>query len=151
MNDASHSLRVFISYARSDASEFAEELLAGLEAPGFDPFLDRHDISPGEDWEARLKNLLREADTVVYVLSPASVHSERCAWEIDTAAELSKRVIPVVAIDVTEAETPAALKRLNYIFFSRGNRFGASLRDLATALRTDLTWIREHTRLGELA
>ena len=151
MNEVSHSLRVFISYARSDASEFAEELLAGLEAAGFDPFLDRHDISPGEDWEARLKNLLREADTVVYVLSPASVNSKRCAWEVDTAAELSKRIIPVVAIDVTEAETPAALKRLNYIFFSSGHGFGASLRDLATALRTDLTWIREHTRLGELA
>jgi hypothetical protein len=150
VNDASHSLRVFISYARSDASEFAEELMAGLEAAGFDPFLDRHDISPGEDWEARLKNLLREADTVVYVLSPAFVHSQRCAWEIETAAQLSKRVIPVVAIDVAEAETPAALKRLNYIFFSRGHGFGAPLRDLATALRTDLTWVREHTRLGGL-
>lgn len=39
------ALRVFISYARSDASAFAEDLLQGLEVAGFEPFLDRHDIA----------------------------------------------------------------------------------------------------------
>ena len=146
-----HSLRVFISYARSDASDFAEELLVALEAAGFDPFLDRHDISGGEDWEARLTDLLKQADTVVYVLTPASVRSDRCKWEIECAASLSKRVIPVVAVDVAEAETPEPLRRLNYVFFSKGHSFGAGLKTLANALRTDLTWVREHTRLAELA
>jgi hypothetical protein len=28
-------------------------LLAGLELVGFDPYLDKHDIAAGEDWEAR--------------------------------------------------------------------------------------------------
>ena len=151
MIEASRSLRVFISYARSDCSAFAEELLAGLEAAGFDAFLDRHDISGGEAWEARLRNLIQQADTVVFVLSPASVVSERCGWEIDLADALSKRIIPVVAIDVTEASTPVKLKRLNYIFFSPGHSFGTALRDLSAALRTDLAWIREHTRLAELS
>ncbi|MFN7916891.1 MAG: TIR domain-containing protein [Vicinamibacterales bacterium] len=146
---ADTSLRVFISYARSDGSAFAEELMAGLEAAGFDPFLDRHDIGGGEDWEARLVNLLQQADTVVYVLTPASVRSERCAWEIKQAETLSKRVIPVVAIDVPEADTPEPLRRLNYVFFSKGHSYGASLRELASALRTDLAWVREHTRLAD--
>jgi hypothetical protein len=144
-------LRVFISYARSDGSAFAEELVAGLEAAGFDPFLDRHDIAPGEDWESRLGNLLQEADTVVYVLTPAWVASDRCKWEVDRAEALHKRLIPVVARDVPEADTPEKLRKLNYIYFSEGHSFGAGLRDLSNALRTDLAWIREHTRLGELA
>jgi len=151
VSDASQKLRVFISYARSDSGDFAEGLLAGLEAAGFDPFLDRHDIAPGEDWQARLDNLLQQADTIVYVLSPAFVASERCGWELDRAEALSKRIIPIVAIDVAEAETPPKLRRLNYIFFSRGNSFGAALRQLSIALRTDLAWVREHTRLGDLA
>lgn len=144
-------LRVFISYARSDGSTFAEELVAGLEAAGFDPFLDRHDIAPGEDWETRLGNLLQEADTVVYVLTPAWVASDRCKWEVDRAEALHKRLIPVVARDVPEADTPEKLRKLNYIYFSEGHSFGAGLRDLSNALRTDLSWIREHTRLGDLA
>jgi hypothetical protein len=44
----SDKLKVFISYSRRDSSEFAEELLAGLELAGFAAFLDRHDIAAGE-------------------------------------------------------------------------------------------------------
>ena len=40
-------LKVFISYSRRDSSEFADELVGGLELAGFAPFLDRHDIAAG--------------------------------------------------------------------------------------------------------
>jgi hypothetical protein len=142
---------VFISYARSDASAFAEDLLAGLEVAGFEPFLDRHDIAAGEDWEARLGALIQAADTVVFVVSPAAAQSERCAWEVARAEALSKRIIPVVAIDVPEADTPKGLSRRNYIFFGADRSFVRALAELAAALKTDIDWIREHTRLGELA
>jgi hypothetical protein len=46
---------------------------------------------------------------------------------------------------------PPLLKQLNYIYFDRPLTFAPSLGALATALRTDLAWIREHTRLGEAA
>ena len=74
---------IFISYARSDSSALAEELVAGLELAGFRPFLDRQDIAVAEDWEARLGALILGADTVVFILSPAAVRSERCAWEVE--------------------------------------------------------------------
>jgi hypothetical protein len=142
---------VFISYARSDASAFAEDLLQGLEVAGFEPLLDRHDIAAGEDWEARLGALIQAADTVVFVVSPAAAQSERCAWEVARAEALSKRIIPVVAIDVPESDTPKGLSRRNYIFFGADRSFVRALAELAAALKTDIDWIREHTRLGELA
>jgi formylglycine-generating enzyme required for sulfatase activity len=41
---------------------------------------------------------------------------------------------------------------LNHIFFyNKPHSFAPSLATLASALRTDLDWIREHTRLGEAA
>ena len=73
---------IFISYARSDSRALAEELVAGLDPAGFRPFLDRHDIAAAEDWETRLGALILGADTVVFILSPAAVRSERCAWEV---------------------------------------------------------------------
>jgi hypothetical protein len=79
---ADGKLKVFISYSRKDASAFADELVAGLELAGFAPFLDRHDIAAGEDWEARLGGLIQEADTVVFVVSPEAVKSDRCGWEV---------------------------------------------------------------------
>ena len=142
---------IFISYARSDSSALAEELVTGLELAGFRPFLDRHDIAGAEDWEARLGALILGADTVVFILSPAAVRSERCAWEVERAAELGKRLIPVQGAPVPEADVPERLRRLNYIFFHEGQSFARPLRELAAVLRQDVEWIREHTRLSEAA
>ena len=143
--------RIFISYARSDSAALAEELVAGLELAGFRPFIDRHDIAAAEDWEARLGALILSADTVVFVLSPAAVRSERCAWEVERATELGKRLIPVQGMAVEDADVPERLRRLNYIFFRPGQSFARPLGELAAALQQDVAWIREHTRLSEAA
>src|SRR5262245_43594707 len=105
--------KVFISNSRKDHS-FAEELLAGLEVGNFEPFLDRHDIAAGEAWEERLGNLIHSADVVVFVVSPHSVASERCGWEIDKAESLAKRLLPVVWRPLPESQAPKRLARLNW-------------------------------------
>jgi formylglycine-generating enzyme required for sulfatase activity len=143
-------LKVFISYSRKD-EDFAQDLLAGLQAAGFEPYLDRHDIAAGEDWETRLGRLIEAADTVVFVISPDAVASERCAWEVERTVGLKKRLLPIVWRRVDEAQVPPRLKQLNYIFFDRPLSTLASLQVLASALRTDVEWVREHTRLGEAA
>jgi TIR domain/WD domain, G-beta repeat len=154
--NSAERLKVFISYARADGAALAEDLVTGLGLAGFAPFLDRHDIAAAEDWEARLGGLIQSADTIVFIISPAAVKSERCAWEVDCAAKLGKRLIPIQLMPiqgqpVPEAEVPERLRRLNYIFFRKGQSPLKSLTELATALRQDVEWIREHTRLSEIA
>lgn len=143
-------LTVFISYSRKDAA-FAQELVAGLKFGGFTPSLDTHDIAPGEDWQARLSRLIEQADTLLFVISPDAVASERCAWEVARGEALKKRLMGIVWRGVEEAKVPPGLTRLNYIYFDKPHSFGPSLSILATALRTDLDWIREHTRLQDIA
>ncbi len=144
-------LKVFLSYSRLDF-DFAEDLLEALKTCGFEPYLDKHDIAPGEPWEDRLERLIQAADSIVFVISPDSVASPRCAWEVEKAEKLGKRVLPVVWRAVTEAQTPERLRRLNYIFFEgAGRTFAKGLSDLARGLNTDIAWIREHSRLGEMA
>jgi hypothetical protein len=46
---------------------------------------------------------------------------------------------------------PEKLRRLQFVRFDTGPGFARPLSDLAAALRIDLQWIREHTRLGEIA
>src|ERR1700730_10062153 len=148
---AAEKLKVFISYSRRDSADFSDELVTGLELAGFAPFLDRHDIAAGEDWEARLGGLIQEADTVVYIVSPEAVKSERCGWEVDKTLVLSKRLIPVIYRTVLEGNIPERLRRLQFVRFDVGLGITRPLAQLAEALRQDLDWIREHTRLGELA
>lgn len=147
---ADRKLKVFLSYSRKD-EDFAQELLAGLQFAGFEPYLDKHDIAAGEDWEARLGRLIEAADTVVFIISPDAVASERCTWEVERTAALNKRLLPIVWRRVEDARVPPRLNQLNYIFFDKPLTFVASLKALTTALRTDVAWIREHTRIGELA
>jgi formylglycine-generating enzyme required for sulfatase activity len=143
--------KVFISYSRADGSALAEELVTGLQLAGFEAYLDKHDIEKAVDWEERLAGLILKSDTVVFIISPASVHSGRCKWEVDRAVELGKRLIPVQWIAVPEEEVPERLRRLNYTIFTQGQSFARPLSELVTALRQDVDWIRRHTLIGEQA
>jgi len=146
----SGKLRVFISYSRDDLN-FADQLDAALNLCGFECLIDRHDISGGEDWKRRLGNLISEADTVVFVLSPSSAGSPTCTWEVEEAARLNKRILPIVCRPLEGVSPPPRLRERNYIYFYEepkfpGSGFGTGLVELVTALKTDLDWLREHTR-----
>src|SRR5262245_8749753 len=142
-------LRVFISYSRDDL-KFADQLDAALNACGFECSIDRQGISGGEDWKRRLGDLIRDADTVVFVLSPSSARSEVCAWEVEEA-RLRKRIFPVNCRPLEGASPPQRLRDLNYVFFYEDAKvsdsgFGTGLNSLVAALNTDFDWLREHTR-----
>src|SRR5215472_16230295 len=142
-------LRVFISYSREDL-DFADQLAAALGSSGFECFIDRQGISGGEAWERRLGNLISEADTVVFVLSPDSARSKTCNWE-EEAARLGKRILPANWRPLESVSPPPRLRDLNYIFFYKepkvpGSGFGTGLAKLVTALNTDFDWLRDHTR-----
>jgi esterase/lipase superfamily enzyme len=143
-------LRVFISYSRDDLA-FADQLDAALRLHDFKVVIDRHGISGGEEWKRRLGSLIRDADTVVFVLSPSSANSEICGWEVDEALRLGKRIIPVLSRSLESSHPPSRLAEINYIYFypdpkNPGSGFGTGLVALVTALNTDLDWLREHTR-----
>src|SRR5262249_38370006 len=48
-------------------------------------------------------------------------------------------------------DIPDKLRRLQFVRFDTGRGVTRPLAELADALRQDLDWIREHTRLGEIA
>ena len=62
-------LRVFISYSRKD-EDCAQELLAGLEVVGFEPYLDKHDIAAAA------------LDQCADVVSPPPFYPPNCAISV---------------------------------------------------------------------
>jgi WD40 repeat protein len=148
--EGSSRSKVFISYSRADLA-FTDELAAALGmSADFEILLDRVGIGHGEAWRERLSRLIVECDTMVFVLSPDSVSSEVCAWEIEEARRLSKRIIPVLWRAVDFARVPMGLSAINAVPFT-DERAVSGLPKLLTALKSDLAWLREHTRLGERA
>lgn len=147
---AGDNLTVFISYSRADIAG-ADLIDATLRIGGFDTRLDRHSIEAGEDWRRRLGTLIVEADTIVFVLSATSAASPVCAWEVDEAVRLGKRILPVVFGPVEGIAPPPGLANLNYTYLYSepkrpGSGLGPGLLELVQALRTDVGWLRESTR-----
>jgi formylglycine-generating enzyme required for sulfatase activity len=143
-------LRVFISYSRKDVA-FAQRVVAALEARGLAPVIDTRDLPKLEDWRRELLGFIREADAVVFIVSPNSVSSPVCSWEVEQVAKLNKRLAPIVLERVSDDRIPEAIAKINYLFFDQPNDFEAQAHGLAQALQTDLPWLKEHTRLAELA
>lgn len=141
---------IFISYSRKDR-EKASQISDVLRERAFAVFRDTEDILPTEEWRGRLEQLIRDADTIVFLLSPHSASSEICAWEVDLAASLNKRIAPVVIEDVEGSAVPPLLSRLNFILCTERDPFEPAIERLVSALLTDIDWIREHTRLAGLA
>lgn len=141
---------VFISYSRKD-QDFVVRLAGALEARGIDVSRDVDDLLPAEEWREQLEQLIAAADTVIFVISPESVSSEVCAWEIELVEKLHKRLAPVVYRDAPNDRVPAGISRLHYVHFTSGHDFENAVEKLVTALNSDIEWLREHTRVGEIA
>ncbi len=153
--EAQDRLKVFVSYSRADIA-FADQLMLALEDKGFEPLLDRHDIDAAEKWKDRLGALIFSCDTVVFVLSETSAASPICRWEVEHAAAHGKRMIPVTPHPVEGVAPPPQLSELNYIPFHTspalpGSGFYSGVQKLTHALKVDLGWLRQQTRLSEQA
>ena len=142
--------RVFISYSRKDSAA-AEALRDALRDDGFEAYLDKHDIQPGEAWRDRLSGLIAAAEKVVFLISPDAAASKICAWEVEEAERQGKSILPVVIRDTAPETLPGRLTRLNFIFYRTLDEQRAGFPALTRALTTDLAWEREKTRLNDQA
>lgn len=143
--------KIFISYSRQDKGQIDQLYQALSGDDELEVFLDEYDIAAAEDWKERLESLIRSADTVIFATSSASTTSDICRWEVEQAASLNKRILPVILEDVLDGNVPDAIARLNYIFLRNEAEFKPALISIGEALKVDVEWVREHTRLAELA
>lgn len=90
--------KVFFSYAHED-SQFAQKLLAGLDAADLPVWLDKADMSPGDPWKDKIRNELQQASAMIVLVSPRSVDNQMVQFEVGAASTLGKRIIPVVIAD----------------------------------------------------
>jgi hypothetical protein len=95
--------------------------------------------------------MVREADAVVFVISPNSVASDVSGWILDEAIRYGKRIVPVVAKRVPDYQIPPQVSRLNFIWFTQESDRISAIDTLSQVLNTDSAWARQHTHIGQLA
>src|SRR5262245_5086377 len=140
------SQEVFISYSRKD-KEFVRRLDEELKRRDREAWVDWEGIPPGDTWEKTIYGAIESTHTFIFVLTPDSIASEVCGREIAHAVANNKRLVPIVHREVVADTVPKSLGELNWIFFKDSDDFNEATDKLISALDTDLTWVRAHTRL----
>ena len=64
--------KIFLAYAREDQAQ-VRKLHADLRARGFEPWLDKVDLLPGQIWEIEIAKAIRQAGVFLACLSSRSV------------------------------------------------------------------------------
>ncbi len=136
---------VFVSYSRRD-SEFVGRLVASIEQCGKEAWLDTEGLVDGEVFPAAIRSAIEQADTFLFVISPAAVSSPFCESEVSYAGELRKRIVPVLREPVPDDELPAEIRNRNWIPFTERGAFDSSMQRLLAALDRDPDHVHAHTR-----
>jgi predicted nucleotide-binding protein len=90
--------RVFISYARVDAS-VAQALAEQLKDLGLDPWIDYDKLNVGDNWINAITKAINTADGIIIIASKASTQSSWIYQEMRRAVELKIPLLPVVVDD----------------------------------------------------
>ena len=137
---------VFISYARKD-QPFVRWLVERLAEHERDVWVDWEDIIPSAKWRDEVRQGIQEADSFIFVVSQHSLDSAICREELGHAAELNKRILPLLLEDPNVERLPEAVESHDWILCRTDEEREASLPRVIEALDTDLEWVKAHTRL----
>jgi hypothetical protein len=110
---------IFISYAREDF-QYAEEIFNLLKEQGFEPWMDKKNLLPGQNWEVILEETLRKVDFILLVISKNSVAKRgfiqrefrRAVYYCEEKLDTDIYVIPV---KIDSCEIPPSLKKFHWI------------------------------------
>ncbi|MEM6530126.1 MAG: TIR domain-containing protein, partial [Chloroflexota bacterium] len=143
---------VMISYSRRD-KDFVEKLERAIRKTGREIWIDWEDIPPTVDWWEEIKAGIEAAHTIVFVVSPDSVHSEVCYREIAHAVDMNKRIVPVLRREVPKEDIlnpnimhPSVASH-NWIMFRESDDQRKAFMTLLKSLETDIRHVNQHTRL----
>jgi WD40 repeat protein len=145
---ASDALKIFISYSRQDQAA-ADALVMALETHGFIVTIDRRDLPYGEEWQKELTGLIAASDAIVWLVSPHSIKSPWCNWELSEAVRLSKRLVPVRIQEIDPDGLPDALGKIHLLPARAVYDPKSDEGDLVATLNTDRPWLKKGTSLGE--
>jgi hypothetical protein len=87
-------MRIFISYARKDAGDFAEQLYEYLNELGYEVFTDIHSLKVGEDWNSTLKDNISNCEIFVIIVTESAMRSKSVEEEVLQAKSEKKKIIP---------------------------------------------------------
>ena len=114
----SSTKKIFISYSRSDAVDFAKQIYDNLSKHEYHVFIDEENIQPGEDWSNSIDNNRIECDIFIIWVTDAVYRSNEVEKEVTLALDHDKKIIPCFYKNLIEKESKLKLNKKQGITFN---------------------------------
>lgn len=111
---------VFLAYAAEDGSA-VEKLFAALEKAGFQPWMDRRKLLPGQNWPRAIEGAIETADFFIACLSQRAISKRgtfqsEVRYALDCARNAPFDDIYFIPVRLDECRVPAQIQRqLQYV------------------------------------
>ncbi len=146
----SNALRVYICCAQADLS-FANELLTGLTTCGFEVITSFNPASLPAPPKLEIEDRIATSDTVLFILTPDALNDSKATSELEDAYNMGKRLYLIPIKPISSGDAPEAMLQLPYVSFQGDTSFAQNLATLVAKLKTNHSWVQEHTRLSKSA
>ncbi len=109
---------IFLSYAKEDTAS-VDDIYKKLKAAGYQPWMDKYDISPGENWKFAIQNAISLCDAAIIFLSSKSVSKTGYVQaELEEFLEQKKRrperSIYLIPVRLDPTPVPTRMSDLHY-------------------------------------
>lgn len=113
-------LKVFLCHSSEDRAIVKELYDRLCNEESIDPWLDKENLLPGENWDIEIKRAVKEADIVLVCLSQNSISKEgyvqkEIRYALDIADEKPENTIFIIPVKIEECEIPVRLSRLQWV------------------------------------
>ena len=141
------TIGVFFIHHIND-SDFSQRLNDTLLIQGKSSWLSPEGAAGETDRQDETKQLIDNAENVLFILSPSSVQCKACLKELAYAQSRQKRILPVIYRDVVRSTLPEGIDSVAWRDFRRHDGdFLVNFGELFLALESDPYHVRSHTRL----
>jgi uncharacterized protein YgiM (DUF1202 family) len=110
-------MQLFLSYAHVDKPIVKSWIVDTLLSGSHDVWFDERLVAGG-DWKQQLFKAIQQRDALVFCITPESIKSEWCQWELAQAVKLGKPILPVLLQGRTTI--PESLSDIQIVDFSNG-------------------------------
>jgi hypothetical protein len=129
-------MRLFLSYGHDEHTGLALRLKAGLEQKRHEVRFDADRLKAGADWERYIEDGLNQAQKVILLLTPYSVHRPNGYCLNELARALSRGLV-IIPLMVATVEPPLSIARLQWLDFRECAHYDARFAQLLDAVEHD--------------
>lgn len=111
-------MKIFVSYSRRDAGDFANQVDIYLSSFKYDIFTDINDIRGGDVWSDTIETNISNCDIFVIIVTYGALQSEHVEREVLQAQKENKKILPCLFRRINLNEIKWGLERIQGVEFS---------------------------------